>query len=84
MHAGHIADATRSLGTPKDWNKERDGPCCTLVIRDERTAAGSGMTSAWFPDPRELERIAKGAPIYLTIVGNVHPPVIMAVGPAPD
>jgi hypothetical protein len=84
MHAGHIAHATRSLGAPKDWDSKRDGPCHTLVIRDELTAAGYGMTSAWFLTPEEIMRAVNGAPVYLTIIGTVHPPVCMSVGPTPD
>jgi hypothetical protein len=41
------------------------------------------MTSAWFPTPEEIERIKEGAPIYLTVLGAVHPPVAMGVGPRP-
>lgn len=84
MHAGRIANATRSLGAPKDWKVEERGHCDSLAIRDELTTAGQGMTSAWFPTLEEIERIRKGAPIYLTVISDVHPPVAMSVGPSPD
>jgi hypothetical protein len=41
------------------------------------------MFSAWFPTPAEVARIVEGAPIYLGILGTVHPPVVMSVGPRP-
>jgi hypothetical protein len=84
MHAGRIADATHVLGAPKEWDVEKHGHCGRLAVRVEKTTAGEGMTSAWFPTPEEIERIRKGAPVYLTIIGAVHPPVAMAVGPTPD
>lgn len=84
MHIGCIAGATNFLGAPKDWDREKDGHCGTLPVRAERTTAGIGMTSAWFPDADEIARIVAGAPIYLTVLGVVHPPVEMAVGPTPE
>ena len=83
MHTGHIQNATRILNAPKNWNKERDGICGTLPIRDEETTAGITMVSAWYPTPEEMGRILAGAPIYLYVVGKVHPPVSMSVGPRP-
>jgi hypothetical protein len=41
------------------------------------------MTSAWFPTEAEIARLRAGAPVYLTVVGEIHPPVAIAVGPAP-
>lgn len=84
MHAGRISGTTRTLGPPADWNKEDDGPCGRLAIRDEPTTAGIGMTSAWFPTPEEIIRLQAGAPIYLTIIGMEHPPVDLQVGAVPE
>lgn len=84
MHPGHIANSTRTLSAPQDWNKAVDGACGSLVIRDERNHSSYCMTSAWFPTPPELQRILMGAPVYLTIMGKVHPVVLMSVGPSPD
>lgn len=83
MHTGRIQNATRVLKAPSDWDRDKDGHCGGLPIRDEPTTAGQGMTSAWFPTPEEIERIKDGAPIYLTVLGTVHPPVSMGVGPRP-
>lgn len=84
MHVGRIADASNVLGAPKDWDKQKQGPCGSLPVRVEMTSAGPSMKSAWYPTPAEIERIARGAPIYLTIIGATHPPVAMSVGSAPD
>ncbi len=83
MQVGRINGAMRNLGAPADWNKGAQGPCGGLPVRDEMTTAGTGMTSAWFPTPEEVERIKAGAPICLTVLGSVHPPIAMGVGPAP-
>ena len=83
MHVGRIQNATRTLSAPKDWNRDENGPCGGLPIRDEKTSAGMGMFSAWFPTPEEIERIKEGAPIYLIVLGSTHPPVDMRVGPRP-
>lgn len=71
---------TRFMGAPIDWDKTKHGVCTGLPIRDEMTTAGQAMTSAWFPTPEEIVRICDGAPVYLTILGQVHPPVAMSVG----
>lgn len=84
MHVGRILGATRNLGAPADWDKSKHGICGGLPIRDEPTTVGPGMTSAWLPTPEEIARISAGAPVYLTVLGQIHPPVSMAVGPAPD
>ncbi len=84
MHVGRISGATNVLGAPKDWDKQAQGPCGGLPVRLEMTSAGPGMTSAWYPTPAEIERIARGAPVHLTVMGITHPPVSMTVGAAPD
>ena len=54
-----------------------------MPIRDEIVNTANGeiavMTSAWEFSPRELERIRRGAKIYLSIVGKIHPPVRLSV-----
>ena len=80
MIIGRIAGATRELGRPKDWDNERDGECGTLAILDWQPTEGqSAMTSAWFPTPNEVARINAGEPVYLTIWGSAHPPVMLTV-----
>jgi hypothetical protein len=83
MLAGRIDGATRNLGAPRDWDEQRQGRCGSLAVRHEETTAGPAMTSAWFPTEEEIARLRAGAPVYLTVIGESHPPVAMAVGPAP-
>jgi len=81
MHVGRIAGATRNLGAPLDWERDKHGTCGGLPIRDEMHAPGMPrMVSAWLPTPEELRLLNAGAPIYLTVIGHVHPPVSVGVG----
>ena len=45
-----------------------------MVLRTE-----NGFVSAWFPTPAELAALNQGAPVYLFIYGNAHPPVMVGV-----
>lgn len=78
MISGRIEGATRELAKDQpEYNR--------LWIRDVRFEDGSNlMISAWLPTPDELVRMVKGAPVYLSIVGGVHPPVSLRVGKPPE
>lgn len=76
MNSAPLKDVTRRLGAPLLRNHETDGICHTLEICDR----DGFMISAWVPTPAELQRIAKGAPIFLHTQGSVHPVVAMSVG----
>ena len=84
MHAGRIQGATRVLGAPAGWNKRRNGHCSSLAVRDTMIGDVPAMTSAWIPTPEEVDAIAKGAPIFLTVVSLAHPVVALSVGEAPS
>lgn len=74
-----IMNATRTLGAPPDWDEERNGPCVGLPIRDEDFNGTPAMVSAWELTPEELAALQGGAKLELTIVGQGHPPVSLAV-----
>lgn len=78
MTPGNIKNATRALGAPEKWDVERDGECNVLYVR-EVMGGPPMMQSAWYPTPEELERIARGEPIILTVWGRGHPPVSVDV-----
>jgi hypothetical protein len=78
-----IEGATRALEAPAGWSRRRQGSCGARSFRDEATITGPAMTSAWFPTAEEIEPIRHSAPVYLTVLGLVHPPVAIAVGPVP-
>lgn len=83
MIPGRIERATRHLGAPPGWEPDTAGHCAHLAIRDEQFGSPTGpwgMVSAWEPTPDELARINAGAPIFLTVIGGVHPPVGLSVG----
>lgn len=77
---------TRSFGPPRGWDEQENGPCGVLSIHDVRDSAGANrMVSIWQPTPEELARLQSGAPVMLTIFGDVHPPVSVGVGePGPS
>lgn len=82
MKPGKIYGETRALGAPVDWDEAKYGPCGSLSIKDERDKSGlPSMTSCWMPSDEERERIANGGAVYLNVVGAVHPPVMLWVGP---
>ena len=68
-----IADATRILAETQD-------EYFALAIRDEILEnIGPAMTSLWEPTPAELELLKAGGHVRLSIMGAVHPPVMMSV-----
>jgi hypothetical protein len=83
MLIGHIQNATRVLGAPKNWDQEKL-PCGALPILDVETPAGPQMVSAWEPTPDEVAKIVAGAPVYLSVIGVAHPPVAVFVGEPPE
>lgn len=55
-------------------------PLRDIVQNDSVTGPDTpAMQSAWRPTPAELAAMAAGAPVILTVVGNVHPPVMLEV-----
>jgi hypothetical protein len=54
-----------------------------LPIRDELSGDMPAMVSCWEPTPAELAVLNNGGKVYLRIVGQGHPPVmIYALGAA--
>lgn len=77
MIPNSIPGTTRRIGKSQGYNG--------LSLRDELCPHnGPQMVSSWQPTPAEVAAIVAGAPIYLTVLGAGHPPVILAVGPKPE
>ena len=76
MEIEHIPGATRVLAK----NQPEYIP---LAIRDEGHDGQNYMVSQWSPSPEELAALMLGAPIHLSIMGTIHPPVLISVGEAP-
>ncbi len=68
-----IANSTRVLAEMQD-------EYYALAIRDEILHDGErGMTSLWEPSPAELKLLLAGGFVRLTILGTVHPPLMLSV-----
>lgn len=73
---------TRTLGKQQGY--------LGLPVRDivlECEAAGGevpAMVTAWEPTPDEIAALAAGAKVYVTIIGQQHPPIVLQVGDPPD
>ena len=71
--ADPIKGKTRTLATEQD-------EYFNLEIRDEALDDGANcMVSKWTPTPSQLAMLNGGGSIYLGIMGEVHPRVLMAV-----
>lgn len=79
MQSVPLADVTRHMAPPKNWDHEKDGICKTLEICDR----DGWMISGWQPTEEERKKIADGAPVFLHIQGVSHPVVSMSVGDVP-
>ncbi len=50
-----------------------------LPIRDELINGFPAMTSAWELTPKEIRAVMAGGKIYITIMGEIHPPIMVKV-----
>ena len=82
MMSAKIEGATRTLGERQGYTR--------LDIRDAVVDCPVNgpdtafMTSAWQPDAQELAALNAGATIHVHIMGTMHPPIMVGVGPEPD
>lgn len=78
MQPLRIKDATRVLAETQD-------EYFALAIKDERVSEGlNQMTSVWEPTGKERAELLAGGAVRLTILGSVHPPVMITTQPAPE
>lgn len=76
MQIGRIEGTTRVFGKSQGY--------LGLPVKDSVEDDGTPvMVSAWFPGPKDIEKLKDGAPIYLHVCGHGHPPVRLTVGPSP-
>lgn len=68
---------TRTLGAPKKWDEEKDGPCLGLPITDSEGV----MLSFWKPSWKERVALITGKPVRLAVHSSGHPPVWLDVQP---
>jgi hypothetical protein len=75
MMINAIEGATRRLGKSQGY--------LGLPVKDIDLEGVPAMVTSWQPTPAELAALAAGAPIYVTILGNQHPPIMVGIGPTP-
>lgn len=78
MLVGHIDGATRTIGAKQGYEGL---PVCDALIKC--TVNGDAtpvMTTAWTPTPKELAALLAGASVHVSILGTMHPPIIVEVG----
>lgn len=81
MMIKRIPGATRVLGKSQGY---LGLPVLDQEIHDNASGhTVNTMTTAWEPDPRELDRLKRGANVHVRIFGVSHPPIILEVGDAP-
>ena len=82
MQIGRITGCTRVLGKSQGY--------LGLPVRDitlDDTVNGPGtpaMQTAWLPTPEQVQAIVAGAPVILTVLDRMHPPVHVSVGEVPE
>ena len=79
MKINEIPNATRNLTRPENWDDATMGTCVSLPIVDMEQDGVPVMVSSWQPTDDELARLNNGAPVYLHVVGEQHPPVMLSV-----
>ena len=76
MMINAIEGCTRRIGKAQGY--------LGLPLRDEVVDGVPQMTSSWQPSPAELAALIAGAPIYVTLLGTGHPPILVHIGPVPE
>lgn len=82
MRPGIIPGYTRVLGAPPDWDQSK-AECLGLPIRESEQDGIPLMESLWKPTLRELDDMANGAALILTVAGKGHPAVSIHVTETP-
>jgi hypothetical protein len=82
----HGEHETRLIGAPANWDQVTDGPCAALSVYDwkDPDTGHNHMISRWELEPGDIEKLQSGAPLFLSIVGQVHPVVCVYVGEPPQ
>lgn len=68
-------EGSRPIAKPKSMKDEQCSSLEIMALTD-----GSGypcMVSCWQPNKEDKEAIAAGRPVWLKIIGQVHPPVAL-------
>lgn len=80
MMVGRIDGATRLLGKSQGFFVL---PVRDEVIDERVVGPTPSMVTAWEPTPEELAALNKGARVHVRLLGDMHPPIMVDVGPVP-
>lgn len=72
MEGVEIPNFTRVLGV-------KQGYIGLHVLDFELEDGTRAMGTAWKPSPTELEALSNGALVYVLIIGEMHPPILVQV-----
>lgn len=85
MKAVEFAGQMVLLSPPAGYNDTHDDKCGVLpVMQVIHAPDGPYMVSVWRPSDEDIQRLANGEFIMLTIYGTQHPPVSLQVTPAAE
>lgn len=64
-----IIDKTRTVGPPKDWVPELDGPCLSIDVFDtvDELTGIKYMRTAWRLEPEDIQHLNKNGVLWLDI-----------------
>jgi hypothetical protein len=74
MKPWNFAEANRLLEAPSNWESHKHGECQPLPIYHDNGL----MMSCWSLSWRERLRVLFSGRLWLTIVGDAHPPVVLS------
>lgn len=77
MKPAMFSAMTHVLGAPSDWDVARHGECSGLPVAVDRERGT--FTSCWILEPKDVEALAAGGRVYLTVTNSFQPPVAMQV-----
>jgi len=80
MQIGRIEGTTRILGRQQGF---AGLPIREHTVNEKTLGMTPAMTSAWHPPPAELAALNAGAAVHVSLLGAIHPPIIVDVGPIP-
>ncbi len=76
MTPEHFKEANIKMRAPEGWTDSDCGalPVCHVTV-DINGQKVNGFVSCWRPNAQEMQDIAEGKPIFLTVLSGGMPPV---------
>lgn len=80
MLTGRINGANEVYSPPNGWDVKKDGPCPKLYVKKCWFGRHEARSSAFYPTVQEIDSLKHGAPVHLTLLSYIQPPVLITVG----